>query len=181
MFLEEIWKDIRGYEGLYQVSNLGRVKSVGRCITKNYGGNIRPFLLKDKILRPCFDGKKHYVHVNLSKDGIVTTYNIHRLVAIAFIPNPYGYLEINHIDENKTNNRVDNLEWCDHSYNNTYGSKLHQTRGMKNPQNKLSDHDVVEIRRRRSNGELLRTLADEYGISKSHVCSICKGTFWGWL
>ena len=101
--MEEIWKDISGYEGLYQVSNLGRVKSVGRCITKNYGGNIRPFLLKEKILRPCFDGKKHYVHVNLSKDGIVTAYNIHRLVAIAFIPNPYGYLEINHIDENKKN------------------------------------------------------------------------------
>lgn len=103
--MEEVWKDIAGYEGLYQVSNLGNVKSLNwkRC---GYAKNLTPKLLNSK--RFC---------VQLSKNGKTKYYLIHQLVAIAFIPNPNKYNEINHIDENPLNNAVSNLEWCDHLHN----------------------------------------------------------------
>ena len=95
----EIWKEIQDYEGLYEVSNLGRVKSLPKARYK------RP---KEIILTP----RKHpYKFVNLSKDSKVSTKSIHRLVANAFIPNPNNKLTINHIDCNPSNNCVSNLEW----------------------------------------------------------------------
>ena len=106
---QEIWKDITGYEGLYQVSNLGRVKSL-----KND---------KEKILKPVISSKG-YLFVNLCKQGKQKPTNIHRIVAKAFIPNPNNLPIINHKDEDKTNNCVNNLEWCTYQYNNTYGSRI---------------------------------------------------------
>lgn len=97
----EIWKDIKGYEGLYQVSNLGRVKS------------------SKKILSPS---KTEYLKVSLSKNGAQNTHYIHRLVAQAFIDNKSNLPFVNHIDENKHNNNVNNLEWCDNKYNLNYGN-----------------------------------------------------------
>ena len=112
--MEEIWKDIPGYEGLYQVSSLGRIKSFND--SKKYYG--KPF---------------HYLHPTISTKGYaqVTFYDknktrhkttVHRLVATMFIDNPYNYPCINHKDENKLNNRVDNLEWCTYKHNNNYGT-----------------------------------------------------------
>ena len=106
--MEEIWKDIEGYEGLYQISNLGRVKSLGNTHYKT-----------TRIL-VVYKNKNGYCGINLCKKGKVTKYRIHRLVATAFIPNPNNYPEVNHKDENKSNNRVDNLEWCTHHYNSIY-------------------------------------------------------------
>lgn len=103
----EIWKDIKDYEGLYQVSNLGRVR------------NIRHN--KNKILKPIYH--KKYYQITLSKNNIRVQYRIHRLVATAFIPNPENLPEVNHKDENKVNNCVSNLEWCDSKYNNNYNNK----------------------------------------------------------
>lgn len=99
--MEEIWKDIEGYEGKYQVSNTGEVKSL------NYRGSG-----KTKLLRQTAD-KDGYKCVIFCKNGKVKGYKVHRLVAIAFIPNPNSLPIINHKDEDKTNNCVDNLEWCD--------------------------------------------------------------------
>lgn len=103
---EEIWKDIKDYEGLYQVSNLGRVRSIprrGTCKTLH-------------ILKP---GKNHknYLQVRLTKNSKGKTFVIHRLVAKSFILNPNDYPQVNHIDGNKLNNCVDNLEWCTNEYN----------------------------------------------------------------
>ena len=108
--MEEIWKDIKGYEGLYQVSNLGRIKSLTR---KN--------VLKERIIKGGIQ-KNGYRFVLLYKDKKVRIFKVHRLVAEAFIPNPNEYKEINHIDENKQNNNAENLEWCTRSYNCSYGS-----------------------------------------------------------
>lgn len=113
--VEEIWVDIKGYEGLYQVSNLGRVKSLERIDSL---GHKR----KEKIFKP--QKNKGYLRVSLWKDGKGKKYSIHRLVAIAFIPNPDNLPEVNHKDENKFNNNVDNLEWCTVAYNNTYGTRI---------------------------------------------------------
>ncbi len=105
--MQEIWKDIIGYENLYKVSNLGRVKSL-------HNG-------KERILKQAFDGWG-YLIVSLCKNGINKTPKVHRLVAEAFIPNPNKLSQINHIDEDKTNNCIDNLEWCTNKYNQRYSN-----------------------------------------------------------
>ena len=111
--MEEIWKDIQGYEGLYQVSNLGRVKSL------NYHRSG-----KECILKNCIH-TNGYLFVNLcSKRKLVKTYLVHRLVSQAFIENPKNLPQVNHIDEDKHNNCVDNLEWCNSKYNNNYGTHI---------------------------------------------------------
>ena len=117
MSMEEIWKDIEGYEGIYQVSNLGRVRSIDRvCIMKN--GLKR--LQKGRIMA-FFIGHDGYYIVKLCSKSSKVGYRVHRLVAMAFIANPNNYPYINHKDENKQNNSVDNLEWCTPKYNTNYG------------------------------------------------------------
>jgi hypothetical protein len=110
--MQEIWKDIKGYEGRYQISNLGRVKSLTKSIWNGY-----TFRIKDEFILKGGKDKKGYLYVILSKDGIKSIYKIHRLVAQFFIPNPENKLEVNHIDGNKLNNSVNNLEWCTHQEN----------------------------------------------------------------
>lgn len=143
----EIWKDIPGYEGLYQVSNLGRVKS--------FHGRTE----REKILQPYC--KKKYAQVLLIKDKRRKLALIHRLVAEAFLPNPDGKPQVNHKDENKQNNSVDNLEWCDCDYNIIYSQGK-----------KVLQYDT--------NGKLLREwecMRDaerELGILCSNISACCK-------
>ena len=103
--MQEIWKDIKGYESRYQVSNLGNVKSLNYNCTK-----------KAKLLVYHLN-HKGYARVHLTKDKQDKYISVHRLVAQAFIPNPNNYPQVNHIDGNKLNNNVDNLEWCTNEYN----------------------------------------------------------------
>ena len=117
--MEEVWKDIEGYESKYQASNLGRVKSLERYYKTGRGG-IQ--LLPERILKQSVK-KTGYVCVTLCKNGIHTTYLLHRIIAKLFVPNPNNYPEINHKDENQQNNCADNLEWCNHSYNINYGTR----------------------------------------------------------
>ena len=100
---EEVWKDVEGYEGLYQVSNFGKVYSLPRAKAK--GGVLKPQI------------NKGYERVILLKERKIETFSVHRLVATHFIENPNKYEVINHIDENKANNFVDNLEWCTQAEN----------------------------------------------------------------
>lgn len=117
--MQEIWKDIKDYEGLYQISNLGNVKVLDRKIKNNYNYFVR----KEKILKLCVSKKDGYVYVCLTKNNKGKTVKVHRLVAKAFIPNPNNLPQVNHKDEDKTNNCVDNLEWCTSLYNNNYGTR----------------------------------------------------------
>ena len=107
----EEWKPVPGYEGLYEVSNMGRVKSL--CAGR----------WKTTMMRKPVPDKNGYQTVNLKKNGKYVNVKIHRLVAEAFIANPNNLPMVNHIDENKANNLHTNLEWCDAKYNNNYGSK----------------------------------------------------------
>lgn len=117
--MTEIWKDIVGYESLYQVSNFGKIRSL-RKRSRRFGPNAL-------MLKPSRNGDG-YLQVKLSGKGLIETARVHRIVAMAFIPNPENLPEINHIDENKENNRVSNLEWCTRSYNNNYGSRKDKCR-----------------------------------------------------
>lgn len=112
--MKEIWKDVKDFEGLYQISNIGNVRSIGwynydlRSKTKKYISKIRN-------LKTIED--RGYIKLHLSRNGKRTTKYIHQLVAVTFIPNPNKYREVNHIDSNPSNNLISNLEWCDRQYN----------------------------------------------------------------
>lgn len=126
--------------GLYQVSNLGRVKSLSNSKTR-----------KEKILTPIYHAR--YYQITLSKNNIRIQYRVHRLVAEAFIPNPDNLPLINHKDENPLNNKVENLEWCDAKYNNNYGT------GNKRRSKTKTGHIVSKETR----NKISKTLKDYYG------------------
>ena len=146
----EQWKDII-YEKDYQISNLGRIKSF------KWG--------KERILKQsqCMNG---YYYVNLSKNGIVKNYFVHRLVAEAFLDNPNNLPCVNHKDEDKSNNIVSNLEWCDRKYNQNYGTRTEKC-SKKVYQYTLDGQFVKEWK---STAECGRN-----GFNQSHVAACCRG------
>ena len=113
----EIWKDIEGYEGMYQVSSMGRVRSLNRYVRRRNGNMM---LVKERIIKPFVN--RGYIYVTLSKDGKQPNLKVHRLVASAFLKNTFNYPDVNHKDENTANNHVENLEWCSKKYNRSYGT-----------------------------------------------------------
>lgn len=147
--IKEIWKDIKYYEGLYQVSNLGRIKSLKR---KVYAGRGRMRWQYERILSENKTNGNGYKIVSLNKQGKSQNKYIHRLVAETFLENPNDYKYINHKDENKANNCVNNLEFCTAQYNCTYND-LHIRNGLKNRNNKYSkkilqlndDDEIINI------------------------------------
>ena len=147
----EIWRDIEGYKGLYQVSNKGRVKSL-------YKGS-------ERILRPGIESSGYY-NIILCNDSVRKTFRLHRLVAEAFIPNPYNKPQVNHKDENKKNNCVENLEWCDRVYNINYGTR-----------NERISRKILQYSR---SGEFIREWPSALeverilGIANSHIIACCK-------
>lgn len=114
--MREIWKDIKEYEGLYQVSNLGNIKSLNRTI-ENKGSIGGKYRIKEKNRAQTISKTGYYI-CTLYKKGKGRTFKVHRLIAEAFIDNPDNLPIINHKDGNKLNNLIDNLEWCDYSHNN---------------------------------------------------------------
>lgn len=165
--MEEIWKDIKGYEGLYQISSFGRVKSLERKVKARYNYQ----LIKEKI-RKLNKTTAGYLYVVLSKKGVNQTHLVHRLVAEAFLQKNEENLEcINHIDENKENNSITNLEWCSYQYNNTY-KNIHLRRNL-DAQKKIIiqyDLDMNEIKRWNSLSEIPKVL----NISISNVIACCN-------
>ncbi len=129
--VKELWKPVVGFEGIYEVSNLGNVRSLDRIVTYRDG---RKVYYKGKILSQKINIKWGYKEVVLYKHRQGKTYRVNRLVALAFLPNPDNLPEVNHIDEDKTNNKVDNLEWCSRKYNCNYGNRVDKyinSRGIK--------------------------------------------------
>lgn len=167
----EEWKDIKGYEGKYQVSNLGRVKSLKRLATNNHW-------IKEKILNESGKKKTRDGYLMVSLAG--KTFRVNRLVAETFIPNPLNKLSVNHIDGDKTNNRVDNLEWVTLSENmrHAYKNKLKVSKqGSENPNAKLSKEDVIQIRKEyewQSKEHGTVALAKKYGVTNATIGHIIR-------
>ncbi len=137
--MEEKWKDIKGYEGLYQVSNLGRVKSLERRVVVDSKGNTKLFKQRIKKQTPFLKNKKYLMTV-LYKNNHGLPHQIHRLVAEAFIPNPQNLPCVNHKDYNPTNNCVDNLEWVTHQQNSLYSSENYSLAGVKKSDKKYGGY-----------------------------------------
>ena len=168
--MEEIWKDIKGFEGYYQVSNMGRVKSLERMKRSGRGYYKAPEKIRKG--RKDIDG---YLFLTLHKDGKRKTCKIHRLVAQAFIENPQNLQEVNHKNEDKTDNRVENLEWCSRSYNINYGArnkKAGKKISEKNSKPIFSvDKESGLFMWWKSAKEAERCI----GIASSNICACCKG------
>lgn len=175
--LMEEWRNIVGFEGLYQVSNYGRVRSLDRFVKGKNGLRI----VKGKILKP---GKLPYgyLFVNLCKNNKVVNCRVHRLVAVAFIPNPNNLPQINHKDCNPANNSVWNLEWCDARYNLNYGEraiKFSQTRkGKCSGKNHPCARKVKQLS---LNGSILATYdtikeaAESTYVNRAAISMVCSG------
>lgn len=172
----EQWKDIPGYEGFYQISNLGRVKRtaaekgtrIGRIVTPNKGG----------------DG---YQTVRLSRNGVKKTYSTHRIVAIVWIDNHNNYKQVNHKNGNKLDPRAENLEWCTAKQNMVHARDVlgvtfstgTTIRGTDNGNSKLSDDDVVKIRELYETGRFThRELAEIYGVNSSSITRAINKKSW---
>lgn len=174
MVVIEQWRDIDGYEELYQVSNIGRIKSLSREIWNGYKHYIR----EEKILSLTINPQGYY-KVSLCKNNKVTSFLVHRLVAKAFVLNPNEYNVVNHKDENKLNNSADNLEWCTQKYNFNYScTKINykseeRIRLISLAQSKKVYQYDTE-RNLIKEWESARK-ASENGFCESHISSCCTG------
>lgn len=160
----EVWKDITGYEGLYMISDKGNVHSVER---RDARGQKRG----GRILKPSYD-KDGYLQVVLCKNGKVKTKKIHRLVTETFIPNPNGFPEVNHIDEVKTNNYVENLEWCTRKYNVNFGTAIERATKTQSKKVKAINIKTGEVHTFSSINE-----AGRKGYSGGRVSEACRGVY----
>lgn len=178
---QEIWKDIEGYENIYQVSSMGRIRSFDRWVKRRYN-TLQ--LKKGKILKPCLDKYERVCLVDV--DGHRHNYTIHRLVAQAFIPNPDNKPHVDHINTIKTDNRVENLRWVTHKENCNNPITIKNKSGDNHPKPMLGKYGREHIRSKpiiqfTLNGELVRKwecfneVERELGIHHSNICNVITG------
>lgn len=161
----EIWKDIPDYEGLYQASNLGNIKRICRKFVDKIG-RIRQ--INEVICKPSID-TSGYMQIVLTKNKKRKSYKIHKLIAMTFIPNPDGFPQVNHKDENKLNNKIDNLEWCTLEYNCNYGTRNYRcTLHCKHKVKQLSQGTIIK------KYNSLKDASMKTGIKYQNISSCCR-------
>lgn len=165
--MEEIWKPIKGYEGHYEISSIGRVKSIKR-MSEGTGRSCRS--LSERMLSITLF-RNGYEKVMLRKNGKDKCYRVHRLVAESFIDNPNGFLEVNHKNEIKTDNSVDNLEWCNRQYNCNYGTRNDRIVKYNSKKVLQFTKEMVYVGEYSSLAEAARI----NGFKQSHIGCCCNG------
>ena len=180
--IEEIWKDVKNYEGLYEVSNLGRVKSLFKSYIRKHPRSNKYILYKKKErLLNCTKNAFGYPKVLLFKDNKSTHLPVHRLVCQSFLENPNNFILVNHLDGNPSNNNVSNLEWCDAFRNcqHAFDVGLNNHKGNKHTLAKLNEDIVKEIRYRAENENLtVKKLSEDYDVDYTTVWSVVKRKTW---
>lgn len=168
----EIWKDVKGYNGIYQVSNLGRVKSKTHyCKGRRGSGRQNGRVLKQQ---KCHKG---YLKVSLSLNKTRFSTGSHRLVALSFIDNPLNKPQVNHINGIKTDNKVENLEWCTNQENQIHAVKnklVNYNYAEKHHNSKLSNKDVLKARCLFKKGSTNKRLAEDYNVSQTAMSNILR-------
>lgn len=170
---EEYWKDIKGYEGLYQVSNLGNIKSIDRSIKRS----TSLMKLKNKPISQ-YVGNRGYPMVSLCINGKCKRYLVHRIVAIAFLPNPLNKAYVNHIDGNKQNSNLENLEWSTPTENSIHAHKhglANVARGERQHSSKLTVDRVKYIR---ESSKTVRELSIMFNVSKQSIRDVKMKRSW---
>lgn len=174
--MKEIWKDIEGYEGFYQVSNIGRVRSLDRIVKGSRRNKYQMCKSKMKVLDRC---NKRYSQISIYKDGKGRKFLVHRLVAIAFIPNKKNHPQVNHLDFDRHNNHVSNLEWTDAIGNAQHavagGKYKNGLKGEDHPGSILTVKNILHIRKKKLRSKDYCAL---YNIEASHVTAIWKRKIW---
>jgi hypothetical protein len=171
---QEIWKDIKGYEGKYQVSSIGRVKSLQRISTFNNSKGLK----KEIIIKTWND--EGYIRVKLSNNSVEKTYRVHRLVANEFLENPFNKSQVNHKNGIKTDNSVENLEWVTNSENSIHAFENNLRKsplGSNHGNSKLNEQKVLEIRKI-GRSKSLKEIADIYCVDKSLISLILRNKAW---
>jgi len=175
----EFWKDIPTYEGYYQASSLGRIRSLSRDTTRSNG---RPFKITGRVLKPALN-KDGYYKCALCVNKKLKSYRVHRLIAMAFHKSDYRQegLEVNHIDGDKTNNELTNLELITHSENvqHSFDNGLQVSlKGSQVHNSKLKEEDIPKIRSMFANGFSSRAIAKIYQMDKTVFLDIKNGRLW---
>ena len=175
--MSEIWKDVVGYEGLYEVSNIGNVRSVAHDVVLGgqRAGVIHHVRAKMRKLQRRYDG---YVGIKLIRDSVLSDFLVHRLVASAFIENAKNLPEVNHKNSDRTDNRVENLEWVTAKDNVAHSTREGSAHGERKGCSKLKDDDIIDIKFLLSYGVTNADIGRLYGV-KPHTISVIKhGKTW---
>lgn len=175
--MQEIWKSILGYEGLYEISNTGKVRSLDRIVRSRWGtekpikGGLKAFA----------KNSQGYKSVHVYKDGEMRRAYVHRLVALGFLPNPKNLPQVNHLDGVKANNAASNLEWCTGTSNCMHAvrTNLYETaKGEISGNAKLTEADVRDARRRAAQGEMHKDIAAILGVGRKAITKIVNHQRW---
>lgn len=171
----ETWVDVENFEGLYRVSNLGRILSLEKKIPNKLTGGFST--RHERVLKPSVH--KGYARVTLCKNGVTKKFFLHRLVAIHFAPNINDFPLVRHIDHNPLNNKADNLLWGDvkDNINDTVSADRH-ARGSRNGNHILVEENIPEIYRRAWSGEKLMDIASDFGVSLYTISNVKTGRSW---
>lgn len=186
----EVWVDVVGYEGYYQVSNFGRVKSLERKVERWYNNKMN-LITKKEVIKKIHSDSKGYPTVQLTKDKLVTL-RVHRIVAEHFLPKPsealteackrHGKVFVNHKDGDKGNARSSNLEWCNQTYNCAVAvtdEVIQRLSGERSPHAKLDDVTVLQVVEDYKRGGISQqALADKFGVKQITISNILTGYSW---
>lgn len=178
-FFTERWTEIKGYEGLYLISDHGRVKSLPKLVEYSNG---RIYHYEEKILKLNFSNG--YRTISLVKEKEKTTHMAHILVGLHYIPNPENKPFINHIDGDRSNSYYLNLEWSTNSENQLHSYNILGRKAVRGEQNgiaKLKETDIPLIRSLRNDGMIIREIANVFGVSKEAIRKVLTGKNWNWV